>query len=152
MDEKDGKEAYDLFPVGEAAGPTLWNPRAPTLPMNKLILLGVVLLLGVLFAAMPVTDKKIGFAFFEGSIRSVDYLYFLMEHIILIILCYIIYSESTTDRLPLLVFLWVQVADLADFVMTFNNPWLNLGGIPVSMNTLGMVIFVFSIAYDRGRR
>jgi len=116
--------------------------------MSKLILLGVVLLMGVLFAAVPVGDGKIGFVFVEGSIRVVDYIYFVMEHVIKIILCYVIYAEAVKYRTALFIFLWIQVADLADFCLTFNNPWFHVGIIPVTMNTVGIVIFTFAILND----
>lgn len=116
--------------------------------MNKLILLGLVLLMGVLFTAMPVTDGRVGFVFVDGSIRVVDYVYFLMEHVIKIILCYTIYSQAQRHRFPLLVFLVIQVADLIDFTLTFNNPWYSVGPIPVGINTLGIAIFTISVFHD----
>lgn len=120
--------------------------------MLKLILLFVVLLMGMVFTMLPSGTSIIGFPFQDGEIRLIDYLYFLMEHIVTIIFAYIIYHESTNYKQPLKIFLVLMVLDMLDFTMTFNNPWVHVGGFAVSMNTVSVMVFGATIIhhYDNG--
>jgi hypothetical protein len=97
--------------------------------------------MGVAFTIFPADTSMIGFPLVKWEIRLVDYLYFFMEHVITIIFAFIIYSESTEYKKPLLIFTWLMVADLFDFVLTFNNPWFSIAGMPVSMNSVSLLVF-----------
>lgn len=94
------------------------------------------------------TSGTIGFLFIDGKIRFRDWIYFLSDHLILIILAYIIWAETKTFRFSLFVFFAIQVLDLIDFIFTFNNPWYQIGWLPVSMNTLGTTLLTLAIIRD----
>jgi hypothetical protein len=121
-------------------------------PMLKLILLFVALLMGMVFTMLPAGSSVIGFPFNESEIRLIDYLYFLMEHVVIIIFSFIIYSEAQTYRQPLKIFMVLMILDMIDFTMTFNNPWFYLEGFAVSMNTVSVMVFGAAIihSYDNG--
>ncbi len=115
--------------------------------MLKLILLFITLLLGLIFSILPnsYADPKVGFLFSDEKIYYSTWVYFAFEHFIFIILSYIIYAESLKYRLALFTFLVISVADFIDYVLTYNEIWYKIGPIPVSMNTLSVVIFALAI-------
>ncbi len=114
--------------------------------MLKLLLLMVILLLGMLFLVLDVNleTKVIGFAFQKFQIRAVDYVYFLLEHVVKIILSYIIYAEATKYRFALFVFLLIQAGDLLDYMLNYNMVWYQFHIVPISMNTVGIGIFAMA--------
>lgn len=87
--------------------------------------------------------SMVGFLFCDGEIRIKDWTYFLWEHWIIITMAWIIVAEATTHRFALQVFLWIQIVDLVDFLLTFNNPWFGITWL--SMNTIGMAAFGLAI-------
>ncbi len=123
----------------------MWNPWSS---MLKIILLLICLLLGMIFLVVDnigIEKLSIGFPFSPAKIRIQDYVYFFNESVIKIVLSYIIYAESIKYRFALWVFCWLMVADLFDFILTFNTVWYHIVWVPISMNTLSVVIFALSI-------
>lgn len=119
------------------------------MPLKKLILLFVVLLLGLLFDQLPEnTIAKAWFPFSDLTFTFQTYVYYIFEHLIKIILSYIVYAESVKYRYALWVFLLLQIGDLVDYLLTYNSVWAQLGSVPVSFNTLAPVIFGLAILRD----
>lgn len=117
----------------------------------KLALLFVCLIIGMVFLSISDGDTgMIGFWFVDYQIRFQDWTYFLGDHLIKIILAYVIFAESIKYRLALKAFLWIQILDTLDYLATFNTKWINVG-YGITFNSIASVIFAFIIVYEYGR-
>jgi len=109
--------------------------------MIKLILLYITLLTGIVFLIIPeTTEAKDYFLFSDMKLYFGTYVYFIFEKLILIVLAYVIAADETVYRKEVQVFFYLMLADLFDFVLTYNSIWFHIG-IPVSMNILKAIIF-----------
>lgn len=86
------------------------------------------------------------FPFCEGEIRIKDWTYYLWEYWIIITMSWIIWAEAQKYRFALKVFLILQIADLVDFILTFNNPWFGIQWL--SMNTIMLATFGLAIVKE----
>lgn len=111
--------------------------------MYKLILLGVVILMGLVFNVIPSnTEPKDWFPFYDGiKLTAQWYWYYIFEKSGWIILSYMLATEERKFRLELRTFFWIQVIQLADFFLTYNTTWFHIGIIPISMNIVATTIF-----------
>ena len=116
--------------------------------MNKLLLLFVTLIIGLLFLVIPTTEPKDFFIFSDMKLSFQMHLYFICEKIILIILAWIIAAEDRHYRNALKIFFWLLVADLLDYCLSYNAIWFNIGWLPVSMNIVKIFIFGSIIAKE----
>lgn len=118
----------------------------------KLALLFITLIIGMVFLSISEGDTgMIGFWFVDYEVRFQDWTYFLGDHLIKIILAYLILSESVKHRLALKTFLLIQILDMVDYMATFNTKWFSVGGFDVSFNIVACVIFTSAIVYEYGR-
>ena len=83
-----------------------------------------------------------------GTIHLQSWVYFVGQHLGLILLSLILAENATKYRTAFAMFFAVQVADLLDFIITGNKVWFHLRDIPVSMNTVGITLFCVSILKD----
>lgn len=111
--------------------------------MHKLVLLYCVILLGLVFMAVPDQTEPIDwFLMYDGiKLTAQFYFYYLFEHFSVIILCYIIASEARQYKREIHIFFYIQVLQLLDFVITYNTTWFHVGTIPISMNIISVAIF-----------
>jgi len=133
----------------------------------KLALLFVCLVLGLVYVAIPegmtgdigflrimysqtVGDHYKGEISYLYKIRLIDWIYYVCEHVIRIVLAYIILSQSIKFRTALKIFLFIQVADLVDFMLTYNTGWFMVGTFIVSFNVVASIIFTVAIIYEYG--
>lgn len=121
--------------------------------MGKVLLLFSTFLLGSVFLFLPRTLEPYDyFLFSDMKLYFATHLYFIVERIILIILAYIIVNESTEYRSALWVFFWILCADLVDYLLCYNETWINFNGIPISMQVLKIVIFGGAILRELWKR
>ena len=85
-----------------------------------------------------------GFPFSDMVLNADTYVYFLFEHIILIILSWIIY-DRTKDNIVLL-YLIIQMLDTLDYLLTYGEPWF---GTILTWNTIKVGIFGIAILYEK---
>lgn len=114
--------------------------------MSKLVLLYLTLVVGLVFLILPEpVSTKDYFPLYDIQMYLSTYVYFVLEKSILILLAGIIYNEATEYIGELKVFVWLLVADLVDYFLTYNTVWFRIGEFPVSMNILKCFIFGFTI-------
>lgn len=121
----------------------------------KLLFLYIVLLIWVGYEMVPYDSIPLDmFPFSSTQLPFKTWLYFFLEHTGIIMLCYILAMEATTYRYATKVFFYLQVADLIDYVMTYNTQWFTFFGIPITFNILSAICFSFVILkeYDRTNR
>lgn len=114
--------------------------------MNTLtvrLLLLTTLLFSTLFL-FYVPTGRIGFLFSDVVLNADTYVYFLFEHIILIILAWVIYS-LTNDKIIFL-YLVIQIIDTFDYILNYGEPWF---AGPFTWNTIKVGIFGIAILYEK---
>lgn len=111
--------------------------------MYKLILLGFALLFGLLFMLIPHnTEPKDWFLFYDGiKLTAQWYWYYIFEHLSIITLSYVIAAEARKYRFEILLFFWIQVFQLVDFIFTYNSTWFHVGFVPISMNMISVTVY-----------
>jgi nicotinamide riboside transporter PnuC len=104
--------------------------------------------MGVVFNAVPYDNEvKDYFLFADTPLTFKTWLYFVCEHLVLIMLAYVIAAEAKKYTLPCKVFFWIQVGNLADYLLTYNTNWIGF----INFNIVSIVIFATSILYEYGR-
>jgi 4-amino-4-deoxy-L-arabinose transferase-like glycosyltransferase len=94
---------------------------------------------------VPYDSKPVDlFLFAEVAMPFKTWLYFTLEHLVLIMLSYVIAFEAKTYTTACKAFFWLQVVDLADYLLTYNTKWLGI----LSFNTVGMIIFAAFIIFE----
>lgn len=117
--------------------------------MSKLLLLYSTLLVGLIFLIIPEWYTPQDFFLFSNmKISGANFIYLIGERAVLVIMAYIIVSESKEYEDALWVFFYLMVADLFDFILCYNSVWFSIGSFPVSMNILKSFIFGGVIIYE----
>ena len=115
----------------------------------KLIFLFLCLFVGVIFNAIPSDIETMQmFPLSDVAVTFKTWLYFVMEHGILIMLSYIIASEAKQYKVACKVFFYIQIFDLVDYLLTYNSAWTGI----ISYNIISMIIFGVFIMQEYDRR
>ncbi len=116
-------------------------------------LLVLTLIIGPLFLMVPDFTGGKYFDFFllsDQQLTVQTWLYFACEHVVIIILCYLIAQSQTKYYKVAIVYYWIQIIDFIDYLLTYNSVWFTVEHLPVSMNTLGLCVFLYyAIMYGR---
>lgn len=87
------------------------------------------------------------FLFSKMKLYPATYMYFIGEKVILILLGTVVVTQASEYRGALKVFLLLLIADLADFLLCYNEVWFTFDGFPVSMNVFKCLVFGLTILY-----
>ncbi len=112
--------------------------------MTRVLLLFITLAFSIVFLFYR-PEGDIGFLFSDVKLHADTWVYFLFEHLILVILAYVIYDIEPRYRVSATVFLFIQIADTVDYCLTYGEPWAE--NLP-SWNILKVVIFGLAIAVE----
>lgn len=118
---------------------------------NALFKIFLGLLVTQAFKVIMPGDPVIGFPFFGMKLSAQNYVYYLGEHISVVL-----YASAMVDFakrlelfvIPMTVFFTVQIIDTLLYMLSYSQPWFYVTFIPVSWNLLGVFIFGGSIVYD----
>lgn len=116
--------------------------------MSRLLLLLSTLLLSVVFMLSPETKPYDFFPLADTEVTLEFYIYYLCEHLILVVFAFFIYMESDKYKFSLLVFLLIQVADIVDFCLTYGSAWFEMLGHPITFNVIKILVFILAIEYE----
>ena len=117
---------------------------------------GLLLLLMTLFMSAVFVMTKNGnskefypyFPFNQDVVLTRDtYVYFLFERLIMVVMSLFIYIESPKFKTALKVFVFIQVFDTVDYLLTYNKTWI-LDGYIISLDLLKVTIFSLAIAAE----
>lgn len=112
--------------------------------MSRLILILLTLIFSVLFLFYD-TRAEIGFPFSDQILTVDTYMYFLFEHLTVLILSVVMLSMATEYRYAFKVFLAIQIIDTVDYCLTYGEPW---GFLPVSWNVIKVLLFSSIVGYE----
>lgn len=117
-------------------------------------LLFCTLLIGLFFEfAEPIQElyfpeRQDFFLFGDREIYFTTWVYYLSEHIILVLLSLLIYNEIKDIRLVSGCYMILQIIDTVDYILTYNAPWFAFDGWTITFNVFKILLFSFVIAYE----
>ncbi len=79
-----------------------------------------------------------------------DWFYYLSDHVVVLCVGLLLYFESSKYRNIYKVFAWLQVANIIDYMVTFNTGWVMIGGVIVTFNMIFCVILSMAIVNEYG--
>lgn len=115
--------------------------------MIRPALIFLSLVLGLVFLVLPTTEPKDFFLFSEMKLTFQTHVYFICEKLVLVILAYVISLMETKYPYSIRIFFWLTVADLTDYLLSYNSIWFT-AGIPISMNVLKCLIFGLTLFHE----
>lgn len=113
--------------------------------MSKLFLLWLTLIFSILFLFYQPTGE-VGFPFDDMKLSAQNYIYFLFEKLIVLILAFVIMTDAKEYRFALRIFWCIAVIDLFDYILFYANPWFDF---PLTWNVIKVAIFGVSILYEK---
>lgn len=122
--------------------------------MNLKFFILFILLMGVVFTIIPDAGadapKYDFFLLYQKKVSVVVLVYHLMEHVAWIMIAYAMVVEIPKHRPFLNAFLLVQIGDVIDYFLTYNNEWFFIGLIPVSYNTVSFLFIALVYLNESG--
>lgn len=88
---------------------------------------------------------QVGFMFSDTILSADTWVYFLFEHIILVLLAIVIVELEPRYKLSAITYLFIQLADTLDYILTYGEPWFSF----ISWNMIKILIFIMAITYER---
>ena len=109
----------------------------------RLFLLFVTLGFSVLFMFYR-PQGEVGFMFSDVVLHADTWVYFLFEHLILVILAMIIWELDPKYKMAALTFLLIQIVDTVDYCLTYGSPWIPpyLGWNSLKILIFGIVVII----------
>lgn len=111
--------------------------------MIKLLLLLLTLSLSTVFIFTPDTEPKDYFLFSDQKLTLETHLFFLFEHLILVILAIAIYIDSTKYKNAVFVYIVIQILDTLIYLLAYGN--LSFADIPITWNFIKVSVFFLAI-------
>ena len=112
---------------------------------KKIFFLAGIFILQILFLKIipggrsaPVIDF---FLLSSATCTWQEYVYYAFEHLAWCYAFYFMYNEITTVRRELKWFFWISVADMIDYLLTYNSTWVG----PISFNVVQILIIAYVI-------
>lgn len=104
--------------------------------------------MSVVFLATSRGDIVTPFPFSSKTLHMENYVYFLWEHAVRIVLFHVIHVESRSYQTFFKFMFWWQVIDTIDYLLTYNDIWFNIYYIPASANTVGFFIGALILGFQ----
>src|SRR6187551_786424 len=79
----------------------------------------------------------------DQLLTAQTYFYFMFNHLVLIMLAYMLWQEGREYRRAFRVFLFIQIFYLAQYLIHYNSVWLNLGGWGISSHILTVGVLAY---------
>lgn len=119
--------------------------------IRGLLLLLSTLLMSAIFLLTKTRNYKDFYPYFpfnQDVVLTRDtYVYFLFERLIMVVMSLYIYFDSVKFKTALKVFVFIQIFDAVDYLLTYNKTWEAYGFI-VSWDILKVTIFSLAIANE----
>lgn len=112
--------------------------------MTRISLMLLTLCFSIAFLFTP-TVGVVGFPFSSVKLAPDTYLYFLIEHLILVVLSCTILVGAVEHRFLIIVFITIQLIDTLFYVLFYGDPFKEL---PVNWNFCKIAIFLIGIIYE----
>jgi TctA family transporter len=114
--------------------------------MRRAVILLTTLALSGVFLFLPEETTPRDYFLYSDQLLELDtYVYFLFEHLILVILALLIWELEPKFRISVTAFLVIQIIDILDYVLFYGEAWSPY--LP-SWNILKVAFMGLGIAYD----
>lgn len=110
--------------------------------MTRLLLLLLTLSFSTVFIFTPDTEPKDYFLFSDQKLTLETHLFFLFEHLILVLLAIALYIDATKYKPALFIYIIIQSLDTLIYLLAYGN--FRFADIPITWNF--MKVFIFSLA------
>lgn len=114
--------------------------------MGRLLLILSTLIFSTLFLFYN-PQGEIGFVFSDYKVPIQTYYYFLFEHLILVILAYVIFTLEPRYKISAMTFIAIQIVDTFDYILTYGEPWFD--SKVFTWNTIKVCVFGLAIIFER---
>lgn len=114
--------------------------------MGRLFLILSTLIFSTLFLFFN-PQGEMGFLFSDYKVPIQTYYYFLFEHLILVILAYIIFELEPRYKIAAMTFIVIQVIDTTDYILNYGEPWFD--NKVFTWNTIKVGLFSIAMVYEK---
>ena len=114
--------------------------------MVRLLLILSTLIFSTLFLFYN-PQEEMGFVFSDYKVPIQTYYYFLFEHLILVILAYVIFTLEPKYKAAAVTFIVIQMIDTADYLLNYGEPWFD--SKVFTWNTIKVCLFSGAILYEK---
>jgi len=119
--------------------------------IDERILIGIVFIAFVVKELWTLKEWPSGlgrpFPFSDQEITKPTYIWMICGNIFLIMLFFAMQHSTDKAYVFFTVVFWLQVAELIEFLLNYNEPWFRVHAIPVNVTTLRYVILFFTGLY-----
>lgn len=95
-------------------------------------------------------ERHRGEVSYNYSIEIKDWFNYLGNQIVIVCLSLLLYTESMKYRFVFKSFLWLQIANIFDFIITFNTGWFMVNGFIVTFNVITCFVLTLIIIKEYG--
>lgn len=113
-----------------------------------------IILIGLLFeVAKPMDDIYFPdgvdwFPLLDKTIAFSSWVYYLAEHAIELLIVITLYIEIVEARVYTMIYGYLALFDMFDYIMIGNAEWFNINGWPVSFNVIKVMLFALFLACE----
>jgi hypothetical protein len=86
---------------------------------------------------------------YRGELK--DYVYYFSDHLVLICLSLLLFSEGRKYRHVYKTFMVLQILNLVDYMITFNTGWFVFYDVVVTFNAIACFVLALVILNEYGR-
>lgn len=119
------------------------HPEAGRKKVTKLLLLLLSLSFSTVFIFTPDTEPKDYFLFSDQKLTLETHLFFLFEHLILVILAIAIFLETREHKTAVFIYVVIQCIDTLIYLLAYGN--LSFADIPITWNFIKLSVFFLAI-------
>lgn len=117
--------------------------------MARLLLLLLTLSLSTVVVFIPDTEPKDYFIFSDQKLTLATHLFFLFEHLILVILAVALYVNSTEYKNAFFIYIIIQSLDTLIYLLAYGN--FGFTDIPITWNWIKVLVFGIVIVTNNGQ-
>lgn len=118
----------------------------------RLLLLLLTLSLSTVFVFIPQTEPKDYFIFSDQKLTLATHMFFLFEHLILVMLAVALYIDSKEYKNAFFIYIIIQSLDTLIYLLAYGN--FGFTHIPITWNWIKVLVFGIVIvnSYERDKR
>lgn len=88
------------------------------------------------------------FPYSKQKLTLQTHIYFIFEHVTVITILYLWYNEASEySKHYVLMFLFLQIGNLVDYLLRYNEPFLKLHGRSINYNIVSIVLYALFLSY-----
>lgn len=114
--------------------------------MIRILLLWLSLIMTVVYMAWP-HSGKVYFPFSDIVLSKRQFAHDFFDHLAIVPVALVLALLEHKYRFPALLFFFICLADVADYTLSYGDPWT---GSPITFNSLKVLTFGAIVVYHAG--